>query len=97
MWRGIVPGATRTASNRMSLSPSSGCAASQAPAAARDDVDLADWAFEAPGDDAIALGDEIGRGAAFRRQPGEMRRDPLRARRRFGRFGLTPARHRRLR
>ena len=34
MWRGIFPGATSTASNRMSLSPSSGCAASQAPAAA---------------------------------------------------------------
>ena len=34
MWRGIRPGATSTASNRMSLSASSGCAASQAPAAA---------------------------------------------------------------
>ena len=34
MWRGIFPGATSTASNRMSLSASSGCAASQAPAAA---------------------------------------------------------------
>ncbi len=30
MWRGSRPGATSTASNRMSLSPSSGCAASQA-------------------------------------------------------------------
>ncbi len=34
MWRGIFPGATSTASNRMLLSASSGCAASQAPAAA---------------------------------------------------------------
>ena len=51
-------------------------------AAARDDVDLADRAAEAPRDDAIALGDEIGRGAAFRREPDEMRRDALRPRRR---------------
>jgi len=36
-------------------------------AAAGDDVDLADRAAEAPGDDAIALGDEISRSAAFRR------------------------------
>ena len=50
-------------------------------AAARDDVDLADRASEAPRHDAIALGDEIGRGAAFRRKPDEMRRDALRPRR----------------
>ncbi len=34
----MLPGATSTASNRMSLSASSGCAASQAPAAADDPV-----------------------------------------------------------
>ena len=48
-------------------------------AAARDDVDFADRASEAPRHDAIALGDEIGRGAAFRREPDEMRGDALRA------------------
>ena len=110
MWRGIFPGATSIASNRMSLSASSGCAASQAPAAAamrccwRGSSDSAasssvlraftstntstsrrratmstspTGAAEAPRDDAVALGDEIGRGAAFRRQPDEMRRDAL--------------------
>ena len=46
-------------------------------AAARDDVDFADRASEAPRHDAIALGDEIGGGAAFRREPDEMRRDTL--------------------
>ena len=101
MWRGIFRGATSTASKRMSLSPSSGCAASQAPAALaiaallarqhrlgrlvergarlhldehqhaappRHDVDLADRAAKAPRHDAIAFGDQIGGGAALRRE-----------------------------
>ena len=38
-------------------------------AAARNDIDLADWAAEAARHDAIALGDQEGRSFAFRRQP----------------------------
>ena len=121
------PGATSTASNRMSLSASSGCAASQAPAAAairccwrgkkrfggaveraarlhldenqhataaRDDVDFADRASEAPRHDAVAFGDEIGGGAAFRREPDEMGGDALGpglARRHFCDHSVVPS------
>jgi len=44
--------------------------------AARHDVDFADRTFEAPRHDAIALGDQISGGAAFRREADEMRRAP---------------------
>ena len=48
-------------------------------AAPRHDVDLADRAAEAPRHDAIALGDQVGGGAAFRRQADAEGRDALRA------------------
>ena len=50
-------------------------------AAPRHDVDLTDRAAEAASHDAIALGDQEGRGLAFRREPDAERRDALRPRR----------------
>ena len=47
-------------------------------AAPRHDVDLTDWAAEAASHDTIALGDQEGRGLAFRREPDAERRDALR-------------------
>src|SRR5580704_13029990 len=50
----------------------------QKPSAARDDVDLADWAAPAPRQDTVALGDQEGRGAAFGRDAEPERHLPLR-------------------
>jgi hypothetical protein len=61
--------------------------------AARDNVHFADRASKAPRHEAVAFGDEIGGGAAFRREPDEVGGDTLGPGLARRHFWITPSCH----